>query len=1197
MMYDSRTFVTDDCDFITFMTDDSYTYTDDLYSYTLYSNFKTSRTAKHQKMDNTSPDPTTNNMDTASPNPNTSINVDKDKPLPKNTSIQIYNMDTIHRLLATMPHHHPDRAALKHIEQTSTDGQIRVRAKFAKGSTIGRMYNAVGMQRMTKDTINQLSNGDWIELDIYNSFPSIIHWLVVSRGGSCPFLERIVLHREEVLKDLMDESLCSRLEAKAMILKVIFLGGTKRSGSDVIQGSDSGFLRLLSTEMTTSAANLCGDRQDVVDWAIKRNEAKGKPNKNPIATALSFIIGDHERLVMDIVKHVIAKNGYTHQCDKFDSVIVSRVGCLVIPPELIVAIQDAVRSQYKGLNIEFNQTRLVYTQPIHTPTIVEPDTRLILFQFIVLAANGHQVDPAIRDLLKTINCDPRKRVGVMSPFSLSYTNRWFESHYEFKPSCIITSGPTVDLNDHFVMTDDVLYVCIDLNAVHKTSRSRSIQWSTNNANHVRQEVFAAAKTDMFTGYPNRITINKEDLILNKSNGKLVLPENNDLQLDVKLELYVASMGLGKSYQGIHRVKLIFEMLRASGITRPRILIVAARIQQSHHMMKLFKDNGFDPRLYSDIDGKQINDCDECVFQYESICRLRTVEPFHIIFCDEIRADLGQVPSSKTNKMLSMTDKVFASLCHSATKVLCYDADLLTDSLVRDYFATIFTPEQTLITECTYNQIKRHVSKHESYETMLGEIQTALNANEKCAYIFRTKSELISIQDYIKRFAPHRRIQAFYGKSDERILKECYANPDEFLLIIDDLLANSKVTVGSDVSIPIDKIFIFGGFAGSTARDVSQGAGRYRAGFKVHLYMPLGQFEGEVCTFEEAQRLVEIDETTRETHINAINAADLVHGTRKLDMKSRVMIALCHSIAENRSCFNTKLLSIFHRAGYEIVPYQLPDDEQAASILQSVTSQATTDIKISNASCSEYVLFKDAITHFVSIPLDVKDVDCNEFNDKKSDRSIEDNYRLDVFVNVLRHFTRESLPVVPVSVFMKLAMNNQTMKTVLRYHLTTLTGPHLFNNDVKHMATAQLPSSQSINFASVQSFNSAIATIGLTHSNDFDTIIPIVETSMEQKKTLQRHLDDIKSFRGKSTKPTKHSYKQTIVDILRLFGRDVVSKRIGSASNKTQKTVYSMRLMSIGDTCISEIAKHLRKNVLEVTPDIYVKPASKRQKVK
>ena len=405
-----------------------------------------------------------------------------------------------------------------------------------------------------------------------------------------------------------------------------------------------------------------------------------------------------------------------------------------------------------------------------------------------------------------------------------------------------------------------------------------------------------------------------------------------------------------------------------------------------------------------------------------------------------------------------------------------------------------------------------------------------------------------------------------------------------MIVIDAILTNSKVTVASDVSVPIDVIFIIGGYGGGTARDVSQGSGRYRNCDVIHMFLMRDKHEGKLTTKQMAMQYIEDNEHLRNHHYRAIQAIlpQFHNGRFAVPMDHRIIGSLANSLAEEMSCFNTKLLSIFVQSGYTILPYSGKRPDQLRLAAKEWMTLKKKD--------PESVDYKAAI-----------DSSLAPSNAIKNPTNKQVKYLKDVSV-MMERFKPEALKLIPSHIWLDLVQKPEMLIKLKQYALSVITPEQLFEVDKYTLKNAQLTTKTEIAQECVRTFNDVIAMIGLSGGSDLTSLM-CLELEPSRLETLEKHHDNLAMWRGTfrpKVNPGSKNKPDAIAivrSILGTFGRIVVSTQVGSARKGERVTVHTMGLFSFdADMDVAQLAGHMKPRTFEeVKQDIAIVPKSKRQK--
>ena len=377
-----------------------------------------------------------------------------------------------------------------------------------------------------------------------------------------------------------------------------------------------------------------------------------------------------------------------------------------------------------------------------------------------------------------------------------------------------------------------------------------------------------------------------------------------------------------SHMGSGKSKASLKMLKADQLQHPgekrRYLFISARIQQAHTYMALLKKMG--AKLYSDVEGS-LASVDFLICQAESLCRLQGCKPFDIIIIDEERSVGAQFTVANTNKSNLTVNNKFLRLfmAQPQCKTLLMDAHLEVDGMVKDFMEEVFKPHEMRVYRYDHNPMKRSIIRYNGQfggeMQIMGAVMEAINAKKRIICIFRSKKNMHKIIARMQQppekpgeyTAP--KIQWFDGDTVGETMA-CFQKIDDFITDnnIDVLCWTSKVTVGSDIQVPIDSIFCFCDTkGGSSPRDVFQSMGRARNLVSGNIHVLLGirdSMNDRVLTVDSAYREIIDNRYLRNDFISVLSTsgAGFVNGVL-VWTPDPICKQYAYSMAEQNTGFN------------------------------------------------------------------------------------------------------------------------------------------------------------------------------------------------------------------------------------------------------------------------------------------------------
>jgi hypothetical protein len=307
--------------------------------------------------------------------------------------------------------------------------------------------------------------------------------------------------------------------------------------------------------------------------------------------------------------------------------------------------------------------------------------------------------------------------------------------------------------------------------------------------------------------------------------------------DTKLFVVNAQLNMGKTHAIMQFISDVFPTLR-----NQRILFVTCRRQQARSIQDRTTnlkghDNKAIPIFYYS-ESKKINLREKIgvfICQYESLHFMGEVfKSFSYVIIDEIRAVLAQVCVEQTNRSnLYVNGQILRGVLQQSRAIFT-DADVFVDSTVRRFVDTIWAPNEVKYFNYTRNSLPRVVEvfdstiHKETYHNILhGNIMCALAGD--CApvgIVCRAKSALDVI---VKQYNDDARVMWVSGESPSHVM-DGFRKINETLVSqnIRVLIFTSCVTVGTDIQVEFSNVYVIAdAFGGAPARDIWQGAGRFR----------------------------------------------------------------------------------------------------------------------------------------------------------------------------------------------------------------------------------------------------------------------------------------------------------------------------------------------------------------------------------
>ncbi len=198
-------------------------------------------------------------------------------------------------------------------------GFVLVKVKYNMGKIgIGRVspdksLGFINLRRQIRDT---LCKGVYIDIDIENAQPTILHQLCEANGIVSVELKRYVERRNEYLKAIMDTYGVNRKSAKNLFIQIIyggsFMGWYKENGLDACFKDGIVILDFIDRYATEikQIQRIISSQNMILHELRDKSKKKLKNTDNLDGSILSYVLQDYERRVLEVIFEYCLKNGY-----------------------------------------------------------------------------------------------------------------------------------------------------------------------------------------------------------------------------------------------------------------------------------------------------------------------------------------------------------------------------------------------------------------------------------------------------------------------------------------------------------------------------------------------------------------------------------------------------------------------------------------------------------------------------------------------------------------------------------------------------------------------------------------------------------------------------------------------------------------------------------------------------------------------
>lgn len=183
----------------------------------------------------------------------------------------------------------------------------------------GRLYagDSLSLQNFRKDIRQALASRYYYDIDIVNSHPTLISQYCKKNNINCPYLDKYVKDREDILQKICDYHEIDRNEAKTLVLKMCYLGKYTINEEPVKEEEQLKFLRNFKKELKDISKAL-----SKIDTLIFEKVKKDDSKPNKLASFLSIKSQILEHTCLMSLYEYLKEERFTVGCLCFDGLMV-----------------------------------------------------------------------------------------------------------------------------------------------------------------------------------------------------------------------------------------------------------------------------------------------------------------------------------------------------------------------------------------------------------------------------------------------------------------------------------------------------------------------------------------------------------------------------------------------------------------------------------------------------------------------------------------------------------------------------------------------------------------------------------------------------------------------------------------------------------------------------------------------------------
>jgi hypothetical protein len=750
------------------------------------------------------------------------------------------------------PDHH-DYANLNKMKDAMNEQTNEVTVLHSTNKETIRKFNKYGYQNMTKQLRDYFTHDTHTDFDLQNCHPTIFRQVLLRYlpNGAYDQISNYVLNRDQVINDILNAYPdLTRFDVKQAFCCALNMGNPNKYTTHPIQQ-----IHHFRAQVRAAAIHL----QDHYPKLFKLAEAKAELDGNLIGKFVAYICQTHEQQIIQVASSVIKSRNHIIDTNMHDGLLVRGVLSKQEIQDTCAMVEKMVREKLE-FDVVFTSKLIDNPGPINQLDImhnIDANDRLVFLDFDDLAhkKNLHWnfrpmldrisrfADNGIKFGLYSSEHDilPVDRVQAITglTFDIVLTKKHcFESSVKYRNKHPLARTFLKPLSRYFPDNEHVYLISSSLFNTSTRDHHRVLRISErfmetyddySVLNAVNASITFDGRSDNRYIYgPNVETIHEDEMIEYTNEhtgkkGKCVKP----IQFAPGQRVYLlrGDMNNGKT---VAERNLIRDQLNRN--PHLKVLILSCRIA---HGFTIFGDVlEFDFAFYQQIkDSKELRQKPRLVIQYESLCRLGDdIYNYDLIVLDECRSIANQMLSKTTNgRSYQKNMSLFESVMRTAPQILMMDAHMEIDNTMKVFIDQYFSPEEWKMVRYTRVGMQRsfkHVGNDPSQS--VEEMKKLLADKKKYGALYRQKNQLLQTNKAIGH-PSHKCLDLYSEMPSEKNAMIFFQNINEAANMFDRISYTSKVTVGTSIQVPFEKVFIMaqGKGRGCKSRDMEQMYGRFR----------------------------------------------------------------------------------------------------------------------------------------------------------------------------------------------------------------------------------------------------------------------------------------------------------------------------------------------------------------------------------
>jgi hypothetical protein len=198
---------------------------------------------------------------------------------------------------------------LKYISKINTEGKIPV--KYIK-KNYGRSNpeNGYGLHNIRREIRHTLSNEFYIDIDVVNCHPVILHQILIHNKIECKYLTKYIENRNDYLNKVMETYNLNKDKAKILFISLLYGGSYKKwlkeNKSDIIIEE----IQLFNEELWKIGEIICDNNKELNTWVLDKHKDDTIKKFNYNSSTVSYYLQEKEVQILEALYLLCIDKGY-----------------------------------------------------------------------------------------------------------------------------------------------------------------------------------------------------------------------------------------------------------------------------------------------------------------------------------------------------------------------------------------------------------------------------------------------------------------------------------------------------------------------------------------------------------------------------------------------------------------------------------------------------------------------------------------------------------------------------------------------------------------------------------------------------------------------------------------------------------------------------------------------------------------------